>query len=86
MFYLYYFKNIRTRLVKILAKGVSKPSINKTDFGNLIIDNVDLADQIKLGKQVRATRDKIKELEININKIEDELVAAVEIVRKSNSN
>ena len=86
LFYLYYFKNIRTRLVKILAKGVSKPSINKTDFGNLIIDNVDLADQIKLGKQVRATRDKIKELEININKIEDELVAAVEIVRKSNSN
>lgn len=86
LFYLYYFKNIRTLLVKILAKGVSKPSINKTDFANLLIDNFDTIEQKKLGEKIRLTREKIFDFEKNIEKLETELIDTIEDIRKDNNN
>ena len=84
LFYLYYFKNIRPQLVKILAKGVSKPSINKTDFANLQIDSFEPEQQKKLGNEIRNTRKIIFDYEKEIQKLEDKLVADIDSVRNDN--
>lgn len=84
LFYLYYFKNIRPQLVKILAKGVSKPSINKTDFANLQIDSFEPEQQKKLGNEIRNTRKIIFDYEKEIQKLEDKLVADIDSVRNGN--
>lgn len=84
LFYLYYFKNIRPLLVKILAKGVSKPSINKTDFANLLIDNFESDHQKKLGSEIQETRRKIWKYEKEIQELENRLIDAIDLIRKDN--
>jgi len=84
LFYLYYFKNIRVQLVKLLAKGVSKPSINRTDFANLLIDNFEPEQQKKLGVEIRNTRKTVFHYEKEIQKLEDKLIADINSIRNGN--
>jgi type I restriction enzyme M protein len=83
LFYLYYFKSIREQLVQLLAKGVSKQSINKTDLGNLFIDNFDASQQKEIGGIIRATRDKVAKHQEEISSLEDNLIIAIDKIRKS---
>jgi type I restriction enzyme M protein len=81
LFYLYYFKDVRPLLVKILAKGVSKPSINKTDFSNLLIDSFDSRQQKNIGLEIREVRASIKQYEENIQALEKKLIEDIDKVR-----
>jgi len=81
LFYLYYFKDIRPFLVKMLAKGVSKPSINKTDFSNLLIDSFDSVQQKNIGLEIRKVRASIKQYEENIQALEKKLIEDIDRVR-----
>ena len=81
LFYLYYFKDIRPFLVKMLAKGVSKPSINKTDFSNLLIDSFDSKQQKRLGIEIRDTRKSISSYEKKIQDLENKLIKDIDRVR-----
>jgi len=81
LFYLYYFKDIRPLLVKMLAKGVSKPSINKTDFSNLLIDSFDAKQQKLLGAKIRDARESISSYEKKIRDLENELIKNIDKVR-----
>ena len=83
LFYLYYFKSIRVPLVRLLAKGVSKQSINKTDFANLLIDDFSTNQQKEIGSIVRTTRDKISEHQKKIQALEDELIISINAIRKN---
>jgi type I restriction enzyme S subunit len=77
LFYLYYFKAIRTILVRSLAKGVGKQSINKTDFGNFRIDSFDLDEQRAMGADIFTAREKISKLEDEIHLLDDELIGKI---------
>jgi hypothetical protein len=82
LFYLYYFKDIRLTLVRSLAKGVGKLSINKTDFSCLLIDDFDEKQQEKVGKKIKELRVKISEQEKAIEALDSELVMTVNSARK----
>ena len=84
LFYLYYFKNIRVQLVKLLAKGVSKPSINRTNFANLLIDSFEPEQQKKIGVEIRNTRKTVFHYEKEIQKLEDKLIADIDSIRNGN--
>jgi type I restriction-modification system DNA methylase subunit len=83
LFYFYYLKSIRANLVQLLAKGVSKQSINKKDFENLLIDFFSYEKQSEIGKAIRASRDKISAHEKAIAEIEDALILDINQIRKN---
>ncbi|CAM8350829.1 HsdM Type I restriction-modification system methyltransferase subunit [Candidatus Methylopumilus planktonicus] len=83
LFYFYYLKSIRANLVQLLAKGVSKQSINKKDFENLLIDFFSYEKQSEIGKAIRASRDKISAHEKAITEIEDALILDINQIRKN---
>lgn len=84
LFYLYYFKNIREQLVRVLAKGVSKPSINKTDFGNLLIDSFKWEQQREIGIKIREMTKTISDYQDKIINLENKLVAEINSIYDSN--
>jgi len=84
LFYLYYFRNIRVQLVKALAKGVSKPSINKTDFANFLIDSFDSEQQKKMGMEIREIRKKIFDYDKAIQNLEDQVIADINSIKIRN--
>jgi type I restriction-modification system DNA methylase subunit len=83
LFYFYYLKSIRANLVQLLAKGVSKQSINKKDFENLLIDFFSYEKQSEIGKAIRVSRDKISAHEKAIAEIEDALILDINQIRKN---
>ena len=83
LFYLYYFKSVRVPLVRLLAKGVSKQSINKTDFANLLIDDFNTNQQKQIGSIIRTTREKISGHEKTIHSLEEELIVSINTIRKN---
>ena len=82
-FALYYFKSIKLPLVKSLAKGVSKQSINKTDFANFLIDDIGLNEQKKVGDVIRDTNQKILEYQKKIQEAESVLINDIEKIRRN---
>ena len=69
--------------MQLLAKGVSKQSINKKDFENLLIDFFSYEKQSEIGKAIRASRDKISAHEKAITEIEDALILDINQIRKN---
>lgn len=83
LFYLYYFKSIREKLVKSLAKGVSKQSINKSDFANFLIDDFDLEKQKDIGLIIKETHKKIEEKVNEIKHLEEGLIITIDKSKKT---
>lgn len=72
-YYHAYFNTLREEIVQKLAKGVSKLSINKTDFGSLEIDYIPLEIQEEIGSYVKENKDKKSQLEKQIQELNEEL-------------
>jgi hypothetical protein len=72
------------QLVKALAKGVSKPSINKTDFANFLIDSFDSEQQKKMGMEIREIRKKIFDYDKAIQNLEDQVIADINSIKIRN--
>jgi type I restriction enzyme M protein len=72
-YYHAYFNTLREEIVQKLAKGVSKLSINKTDFGALEVDYVPIEIQDDIGSEVKANKDKKMLLEKQIQELNEEL-------------
>ena len=81
LFYFYYLKSVRKLLVNLLAKGVSKQSINKKDFENLLIDAFSSETQIKIGVLIKDSREKIFGYEKIISSLEDKLLVSIHQIR-----
>ena len=81
LFYFYYLKSVRKFLVNLLAKGVSKQSINKKDFENLLIDAFSSETQIKIGVLIKDSREKIFSYEKIIASLEDKLLVSIQQIR-----
>ncbi len=82
LFYLYYFKTIKERLVESLAKGVSKQSINKTDFANYFIDDFGASQQKEIGNLIRKTREEIAKHQKEIDNLDSEMVLSIAKIRE----
>lgn len=74
IFYLYYFKSIQHDLVRSLAKGVGKPSINKTDFSNFFVDSFGKEFQKKVGIEIRDGLASIAEKEHEIAELNYQMI------------
>ena len=72
-FYHAYFNCLREEIVSKLAKGVSKQSINKTDFALLEIDYVPIDIQEELGGIVKINKEKISVHEKQIQELNEDL-------------
>lgn len=84
LFYSYYFKNIRSLLVKSLAKGVGKQSINKTDFENFYIDNFNKDIQSEMGITILNSKEKIIQHQKIINELEENMINQIELIKNDN--
>jgi len=84
LFYSYYFKNIRKVLVKSLAKGVGKQSINKTDFEHFFIDDFSSETQNLMGNKILSSKTAIIEHYKQINELENSLINEIDNIKTSN--
>jgi type I restriction-modification system DNA methylase subunit len=84
LFYSYYFKNIRQVLVKSLAKGVGKQSINKTDFENFFIDDFSPDIQSFMGNKILSSKTAILDYYKKISELENSLIDEIDKIKISN--
>lgn len=72
-FYHAYFNAIREQIVADLAKGVSKLSINKTEFSNYLIDYVSIEKQNDFGNKIIAEQKNIAKMKAKIEQSEENI-------------
>lgn len=68
-FYSYYLMSIRDKIVRDLAYGTSKLTIKQADLSEYRIEYYPLGEQIKLKEKIKQKKEKIKEVELELNKL-----------------
>ena len=61
--------SIRDKIVRDLAYGTSKLTIKQADLSEYRIEYYPLGEQIKLKEKIKQKKEKIKEVELELNKL-----------------